>query len=80
MLNAAKRLRTHRLVADGIPGDPDKSSFRGVMGQETVNCRCLLKVPNPVGLDLSAASTQVTTFFFLPVTGEKRNGPVARVA
>lgn len=47
--------------------------------QETVNCRCLLKVPNPVGLDLSAASTQVTTFFFLPVTGEKRSGPVARV-
>lgn len=34
MLNSAKRLRAHRFVADGIPGDPDKSSFRGVMGQK----------------------------------------------
>lgn len=31
-------------------------------------------------LDFSAASTQLTILFFLPVTGEKRNRPVARVA
>lgn len=34
MLNAAERLRIHRMWLDGIPGYPDKSSFSGVMGQK----------------------------------------------
>lgn len=63
MLNAAKRLRVHGMWQTGFLRTLT-SSFSGMMGQnldlqrlerigdvemETVNCRCSLKGPNPVG-------------------------------
>lgn len=56
-------------MADEIPGDPEKCSFSGVIGDklhrgrlektdvalETVNCRVLSRAHKPWTLDLSAA-------------------------